>query len=954
MKRIIFLFSFAFLFFSYTIVFAKHTTQSIYTERPNDEGAVFFTPGNFAIKADGKTDCTIELQKAIDQVEATRKFGIVFIPEGKYIISNTIYVWKGIRLIGYGKNRPEFILEDNTPGYQDTIKHMINFVSDKPREGRPIKPANPGTFYSALSNINFTVEGQNRGAVCIRSHYAQHCFISHVIFNIGTAMAAINKVGNEIDNCTFIGGQYGIITTKPSPSWPFLMTDCYFEGNEIAAIKTEEGGLTLVRVYFKDVPTVISVNPDRAEELFLVDSKFENISGPAIIISDEYNARPQFNLVNIICSNVPQVAEFRKSGKVIKGNGDIYKIKDFTHGLQINELGATPEIKTTFNFVPLNSDEPLPESDIPLLPGMTTWKNIKELGAKGDGETDDTEIILQAIEEYDNLYFPCGRYMVTKTILLKEKTALIGLSPISTQLAIADETEVFNNGAAPVALIETPVNGTNIINGIGLDAGAINRNAVAAKWKAGMQSYINDVKFLGGHGTYGPKGEQIEIYNNNRSADADRNKRWDNQYASLWITDGGGGTFKDIWTASPFAQAGIYVSNTSTEGRIYNSSIEHHVRNEVIIRNVSNWKFYNFQFEEESGEGWNAQPLLIENSSNIQFANTYLFRIMRGDFPYPVGILIDKCRNLDFRGIKVYSPTKFSFDNTLYDVNYGIEIRSREISKLFISGNTPEPAKRTEGIVELAKGFNFTDGACIDEKGNLYFVDRRWNKIYKWDIIQQRLFVILDAPIEPSVLEFDQSGNLLIIGVESFRRDYRVYSFNPDKGIMSLTELEAKPVTNFKGKNIIFSGHYWRDSHDFMPIATQEYSEYYVSPDGTTLITKFDDMGRTYSLVKGRVGEQVYVADEFGQKTYRFTINDNGNLSEPFQIAEEGELDVVVSNDETIYVAAGNIFVYTKKGELGRTIYPPERPANIELGKDNKTLFILGRSGIYALDLTGE
>ena len=84
-----------------------------------------------------------------------------------------------------------------------------------------------------------------------------------------------------------------------------------------------------------------------------------------------------------------------------------------------------------------------------------------------------------------------------------------------------------------------------------------------------------------------PDGTRINPYNDNRTADADPNHIWDSQYWSLWVTDGGGGTFKDIWTPSPYAHAGIYVSDTETPGRIYAMSVEHHVRNEVIVRNVA-------------------------------------------------------------------------------------------------------------------------------------------------------------------------------------------------------------------------------------------------------------------------------------------------------------------------------------------------------------------------------
>ena len=92
--------------------------NSIYTLKPNDPEAFYFTPENYQIKADGKMDVSDALQAAINQVKKEKNFGILFIPEGKYKISKTIYVPGSIRLIGYGKKRPEFILAKNSPGFQ--------------------------------------------------------------------------------------------------------------------------------------------------------------------------------------------------------------------------------------------------------------------------------------------------------------------------------------------------------------------------------------------------------------------------------------------------------------------------------------------------------------------------------------------------------------------------------------------------------------------------------------------------------------------------------------------------------------------------------------------------------------------------------------------------------------------------------------------------------------------
>ena len=96
---------------------------------------------------------------------------------------------------------------------------------------------------------------------------------------------------------------------------------------------------------------------------------------------------------------------------------------------------------------------------------------------------------------------------------------MIGLTPIGTQFILADNTPAFSGFGAPKALLETSKGGNNIITGIGLSTGFANYRAVACKWMAGEHSYMNDVKFIGGHGTmqwiYKHKSETKDIYGDN-------------------------------------------------------------------------------------------------------------------------------------------------------------------------------------------------------------------------------------------------------------------------------------------------------------------------------------------------------------------------------------------------------------------------------------------------------
>ncbi|WP_353717845.1 glycosyl hydrolase family 28-related protein [Dyadobacter sp. 676] len=303
-------------------------SRSFYPMRLADEDATYFTPENFRITNDGKTDVSDELQRAINEIKTNYNFGIVFIPEGTYKISKTIYIPTAVRVIGYGKKRPLIVLADNSPGFQQeypqdkgNAKYMFWFTSSIPKEGQPIPDAGASTFYSAMSNVDLRIGEGNPSAVALRTHFAQHSFISHVDIHIGTGKAGVFDVGNEMEDVRFFGGEYGIYTFKPSPGWQFMMVDTYFEGQRKAAIRSQESGLTIVRMTVRDVPAVLEINPGFYEKLFMEDSRFENVSGPALVISNENNAYTQISLRNVACKKSTRTGPFRDQRKTNRRPG---------------------------------------------------------------------------------------------------------------------------------------------------------------------------------------------------------------------------------------------------------------------------------------------------------------------------------------------------------------------------------------------------------------------------------------------------------------------------------------------------------------------------------------------------------------------------------------------------------------------------------------------------------
>jgi hypothetical protein len=1020
---------------------AQGSRESVYQLKPNDPEACFFTPENFNIKADGKTDVSDALQNAINMVKTEKNFGIVFIPEGKYLISKTIYVPGAIRLIGYGKTRPEIILAKNSPGYQVLEqdnryqeKYMIFFTGGLVAEGRQPSDAGAGTFYSAISNIDMRIEDGNPLAVALRTHYAQHGFVSHMVINTGKGKAGISEVGNEMENVKFYGGDYGIIAGQTSPSWPMMTVDTYFEGQRKAAIQCHSTGFAIVHMHVKNTPVAVEIRENDIDRLYMENCLFDNIKEAGVIISREQHALTQVNLINIDCRNVPVLAIFRQSGGKIEPKLRTYKVKEFTYGLVMDDIATDSEFKTISKIEPLQAFPAMLERDIPSLPPMETWVNIKELGARGDGETDDTKVFQDAVLKYQNIYVPQGWYRFSGTLKMKPGTKLIGLHPIATQFILKESEPAFSGFGGSVPLVESSEGGDDILNGIGLSTGGVNYRAVGCKWMAGEKSLMNDIKFVGGHGSMRqptPRPQAEQQAGQQQTGQAQQGQRqqgqgqpgqqqaggqqaaqarprgatafgmgvraasspsnpvaeqgldlaWDNQYWSLWITKNGGGTIKDIWTANTYATSGLYASNTSTPCRIYAISLEHHVRNEARFENVSNWKIYAFQLEEESREGKECLMVELSNCKDILFANLWIYRVIRVYTPKTIGIRVWDCENIEFRNVKNYTQKLVNTSFTVYDINKRLPAYPWEYAKLTITGNetgnvtvSNQPWK----VNKLVTGFDFLTGITSDSKGNVYFCDTRKKRIYKWSVETNSAKLIADYPLQPFVLATDSKDNLLAVfrydpqpgyfvggSQETVKRlpdDNTSYSswgnsgwaaypasFNPDNPDETFKPMPRVPTGNLRN----ISKAYWPSSrwHGSFERAVVYYPDSaFLAPDGVTIIPETYDIGRCAALSPAVPGGSVHASDEVNKITVRMDVDEKGKLSNLRQIHPRGETSNTVDKEGNLYIAEGQILVFDRAGKELRRINVEERPISIVFGgKDGNTLFVTTETSLYSV-----
>jgi hypothetical protein len=1007
------------------------SAASTYSTRLDDPAAVYLTAEDFPVHGDGKADDSAAVQAAVDKLQESKGEGIVFIPQGRYRLTRTIYLWPGVRLIGYGSERPVFVLGENTPGYQDGIAYMFFFAGARPRSetasasrsprsgyhppptprgvvppSRTVPDANPGTFYSAISNVDFEIGPGNPGAVAIRFHAAQHSFLSHIDFSIGSGFAGVHEVANEAEDLHFHGGQFGIMARKPSPAWQFTLIDSTFDGQREAAIRENEAGLTLVHDEFRNVPTAVSIDPHYSDQLWIKDSRFENITGPAVLISNDASRMTEINFENIICSHVPIFAKLRESGREFRQAAENYQVSVFSHGLGLAYPGAPAVFETRYESSPLAALPPGTTPAISPLPDAGAWVNIHTLGVKGDGLTDDTVALQKAIDEHPVLYFPSGRYRLHETLALRPDTLLIGLHPSTTQFDLPDGTPAFQGPDSPKPLLLAPSGGANIVTGLGIFTGGLNSRAVGLLWRSGKDSRVDDVRFLGGHGTNAPDGTRMNPYNSTHTADPDPHRPWDSQYPSLWI-DGGGGAFANIWTPDTFAQAGLLVSNTAIPGFVYELSSEHHVRAEIKLKNVANWQLYALQTEEESGESQNASSLEIDHCNDITIANYHGYRVTHMEKPFPYAVRVAGSNNIHFRNVHVDANSsiamcdasgacrqavrsnKVPYENTIVDQTLHAEVRDREFAFLNLSDDKPIPTahpvsnltEKGAQVQRLATGFFNISGGAIDSAGQLYFVDAHFQRIYRWSPESQYPVVVSDAPLDPVNLVFDKAGDLIV--VSSGGKNLTAYALragNFPEAQLALLPLE--PAIDRPGLTAALPVDYWFNG-DFSETlsATQPYtytslqemfekglgtrtSLQFVSPDNSLFIptnapivqgepyfgTQWAPILECYGLVKAVPGKPFYATNEAEQRTYRGLIKADGSLAEIAPFVEQGGESLAQDVDGNVYLAAGQIFVYSPAGKLLDRIEVPERPHDILFGgQDRRTLYLLTDHSLYAV-----
>jgi gluconolactonase len=271
------------------------------------------------------------------------------------------------------------------------------------------------------------------------------------------------------------------------------------------------------------------------------------------------------------------------------------------------------------------------------------------------------------------------------------------------------------------------------------------------------------------------------------------------------------------------------------------------------------------------------------------------------------------------------------------------------------------PKKSLEEIIQpgsklekLADGFLFTEGPAADARGNVYFTDQPNDRIMIWSL-SGKLSTFMKPCGRSNGLSFDKDGNLWACADQK----NELWCISPDRKITVIpSKYQNKPLNgpndlwNAPNGGVYFTDPFYKRpwwDHDTMPQTYQ--AVYYLQPDNKTITRVIEDLVQPNGIVGTPDGKSLFIADIGGNKTWKYSINNDGSLGNKKLFCEMGSDGMTIDEMGNIYLTGTGVQIFDRNGIFIGSIPVPEKwTANVCFsGSDMKSLFITASTSIYRI-----
>lgn len=255
----------------------------------------------------------------------------------------------------------------------------------------------------------------------------------------------------------------------------------------------------------------------------------------------------------------------------------------------------------------------------------------------------------------------------------------------------------------------------------------------------------------------------------------------------------------------------------------------------------------------------------------------------------------------------------------------------------------------------IADGFSFTEGPAVDGQGDVYFTDQPNNLILKWSV-DGGLSIFSTDPGRANGLYFDKENNLLSCS----DMDNQLWKFNKDgeyeiivsdyqgKKLNGPNDLWVHPDGRIYFTDPLYKRDYWLRKPEMQQDGEHVYS---FCPQSKELKRVADDLEKPNGIIGSPDGKLLYVADIKANKTYVYSVQADGSLTDKRLFTSLGSDGMTIDEEGNIYLTGKGVTIFNPQGKQIEHI-PVEAnwTANVCFGgKDMKTLFITASQYLYSL-----
>jgi gluconolactonase len=257
-------------------------------------------------------------------------------------------------------------------------------------------------------------------------------------------------------------------------------------------------------------------------------------------------------------------------------------------------------------------------------------------------------------------------------------------------------------------------------------------------------------------------------------------------------------------------------------------------------------------------------------------------------------------------------------------------------------------------LEKLAGDFQFTEGPSADSKGNVYFTDQPNDRIMVWKE-SGGLTTFMQPSGRSNGLAIDKEDQIWSCADQK----NEIWRITPDKqAVVFPLSFQGKVMNGpndlwiANNKSIYFTDPFykrpWWDHTD----KPQEISGvYYFIPESSKIVRVAEDLKQPNGIVGTPDGKKLFVADIGDNKTWSYTIKEDGSLSDKKLFCELGSDGMTIDSKGNLYLTGKGVTIFDRNGKkLGNIEVPESWTANVCFGdKDMKSLFITASKGLYRI-----